>query len=104
MHGQVGAAPRSSSRRVLVSRADGRSRVLDVLLHADETRDLRFPLEGGEPRSHAGWWIAGAAGAAVVIGAVVTGIVLATRPTRYEGNSAGTLNPFVVPASMGGLR
>lgn len=88
--------------RVLVARPGGRSRNLDLLLHENETRDVRFTLEADEKKSHTAWWIAGGAGAVIVVGAVVAAIVLATRPTRFEGSSAGTLNPYVVPAALGG--
>lgn len=88
--------------RVLVARPGGPGRNLDVLLRENETRDLRFPLEGDERKSSATWWIVGGAGAAVVIGAVVTTIFLATRPTRFEGSAAGTLNPYLIPAARGG--
>jgi hypothetical protein len=47
------------------------------------------------------WWFVG--GGAVIAGIAATAIVLSSsRSTKFEGNSSGTLNPYVIPASAPG--
>lgn len=90
--------------RVFIARTGGPSRQIDVLLREGETRDLRVTLE--EKRGMSGWWLVGA-GVLVTAAAVTTAAILASdssSSTRYEGNGAGTLNPYVVPARFGGAR
>jgi hypothetical protein len=86
--------------RVFVRRGGGVSKSFDVLLRDNETRDLRVVLE--EKKGLSPWWIVG--GGVVVAGVITTAAVLASQPTKYEGNAAGTLNPFIVPASLRGAR
>ena len=90
--------------RLVISRADGASKSIDVLLGENETRDLRVTLD--EKRSGVSpWWFVG--GGVVLAGVATAAIVIISnnRPTRFEGSSAGSLNPYVVPASLpGGFR
>ena len=82
--------------RVIIARPSGESKTIDVLLRDNETRDLRVALE--EKKGVSPWWFV--AGGVVLAGATTAVIVVATRPTTFEGNSAGTLNPYVVTASV----
>jgi PEGA domain len=84
--------------RLLITRDGGATKSLDLLLRDNETRDVRVTLD--EKKGISPWWFV--AGGAVLAGAATTAIVLATRPTKFEGNSAGTLPPNVVPAFSGG--
>ena len=90
--------------RLIITRAGGTSKSLDLLLRDNETRDVRVTLDdSGDNKGISAWWFV--AGGAVLAGAATTAIVLATRPTKFEGNSAGTLPPNVVPAfSRGAVR
>ena len=88
----------TGEHRVVISRRDGPSKTVDVLLRDNETRDLRVTLD--EPRSGiSAWWFVG--GGALLAGAA-TVVFVATRPTKFEGSAAGTLNPYVVPAHANG--
>jgi hypothetical protein len=87
--------------RVLVARPGAVSKTVELVLRDDETRDLRVELQ--ERSSISPWWFVGGA-SAVAVGAAVTVLYFVLRPTTFEGNSAGTLNPGVVPASQGVLR
>jgi len=80
--------------RIVVSRRDGRNKAIDVVLRDNETRDLRVALDEGGGGVSA-WWFVG--GGALLAGAA-TAVYFATRPTKFEGSAAGTLNPYVVPA------
>ncbi len=82
--------------RVIIARPGGGSKTIDVLLRENETRDLRVTLD--EKKGVSPWWFV--AGGVVLAGAATTAIVIATRPTAYEGSGAGTLNPYVVTASV----
>ena len=86
--------------RVVISRRDGTTKSLDLLLRDNETRDLRVTLDEKKGGISA-WWFVG--GGAVLAGAA-SAIYFATRPTKFEGNAAGTLNPYVVPAHAGVFR
>jgi hypothetical protein len=88
--------------RVFIARPGGATKAIDILLRDNETRDLRVTL--GEQRRSAGispWWFV--AGGVLAAGAATAAVVVATQPTRFEGNAAGTLNPFVVAASNPGV-
>lgn len=89
------------SHHVQVESSDKTYRAVDLVLREAEVRDLR--LSGGEAKSSgiSPWWFVG--GGVLVAGVATTAILLATRSTRYEGSGAGTLNPYVVPASRGGM-
>ena len=94
---EVELAP--GEHHLVVTRPGGPSRSMDVVLRPNETRDLRITLD--EKRSGVSpWWFVG--GGVVLASAAAIGVFLATRPTSFEGSAAGTLNPFVVPASFGG--
>jgi len=83
--------------RVIIARSGGESRTIDVLLRDNETRDLRVSLE--EKRTGVSpWWFV--TGGVVLAAATTAVVVVATRPTTFEGNAAGTLNPYVVTASV----
>ena len=82
--------------RVIIARTSGESKAIDVLLRDNETRDLRVALD--EKKGVSPWWFV--AGGVVLAGATTAVIVVATRPTTFEGNSAGTLNPYVVTAAV----
>jgi hypothetical protein len=87
--------------RLIITRQGGPSKSLDLLLRDNETRDVRVTLgDSGAAKGISPWWFV--AGGAVLAGAATTAIVLATRPTKFEGNTAGTLPPNVVPASARG--
>lgn len=83
---------------VVIARKDGATRSIDVLLRENETRDLRIELE--EKKGFSPWWIVG--GGVLLAGAATTVAFLMAQPTKFEGSTAGTLNPFVVPASLFG--
>jgi hypothetical protein len=84
---------------IVLSRADGTAKTIDVLLRDNETRDLRITLEAKKGTSP--WWFVG--GGAVIAGIAATAIVLSSsRSTKFEGNASGTLNPYVIPASAPG--
>lgn len=85
---------------VVISRPDGTTKSFDLLLRDNETRDLRVALDEKKGGISA-WWFVG--GGAVLAGAA-SAIYFATRPTKFEGNAAGTLNPYVVPAHAGVFR
>lgn len=94
----IGIELTPGEHRLFIARKDGgASRSLDILLHENETRDLRVVLE--EKKGISPWWFVG--GAALLAGAITTAAIVASQPTTFEGSSAGTLNPFVVPASRG---
>lgn len=83
--------------RVIIARSGGESRTIDVLLRDNETRDLRVSLEEKKNGVSPWWFVTGG----VVLAAATTAVVVvATRPTTFEGNAAGTLNPYVVTASV----
>lgn len=84
---------------VLISRPGGATKSVDVLLRPNETRDMRVSLD--EKKGISPWWFIG--GGVLLAGATAAGIFFATRPTTYEGSNAGTLNPFVIPASRATL-
>jgi len=92
----------AGEHRVVVSRANGATRSFDLLLRASETRDLRVSVE--ERKGISPLWFVG--GGVVLAAAVTTAAILfANRGTRFEGQSAGTIDPFVVSASFrGGAR
>lgn len=92
---EVELAP--GEHRVAITRRDGGSKSLDLLLRENETRDLRVTLD--EKKGPSAWWFVG--GGVVLAGVATTAYLLSTsRSTRYEGSSAGTLNPYVVPAAV----
>jgi hypothetical protein len=92
---EVELAP--GEHRLMITRTGGASKSLDLLLRDNETRDVRVTLDdSGDKKGISAWWFV--AGGAVLAGAATTAIVLATRPTKFEGNAAGTLPPNVVPA------
>lgn len=87
--------------RVAISRGDGASKSLDLLLREGELRDLRVSLD--QKKGPSAWWYVG--GGALLAGAAATAYALSSsRSTRFEGSSSGTLNPYVVPASQRGNR
>ncbi len=78
-----------------VTRSGAEPYQIELVIRARETRSMNVTLEesGGVPT----WvWIAGGA---VVAGATTATILWTNRDTQYEGQSAGTLPPRVVPAS-----
>ena len=89
--GQVSAGEHA----LRVVRDGAESYSTDVVLRDRETRSMNVTLtsSGGIPV----WvWIAGGA---VVAGATTATILWTNRETQYDGQSAGTLPPRVVPAS-----
>jgi hypothetical protein len=90
-----------SGEHVVVIERDGTSvQSLDLLLRDNETRDVRVTIPEKDRRSGGGpspWWYVG--GGVAVVGLTALTVFLVTRPTTFEGSSAGTLNPYVVPAS-----
>lgn len=84
--------------QVVITRSDGGSRTLEILLRENERRDVRVVFE--EKKGLSPWWFIG--GGVLLAGAVTTAAILLSQPTRFEGSGAGTLSPFVVTASMPG--
>lgn len=80
-----------------IARDGAPSKEIDLVLRPDETRDLRVSLPAGRA-GISPWWFVG--GGLVLATATAVGVYFATRPTTFEGSSAGTLNPFVVPAAF----
>ncbi len=77
---------------------------IEALFEHDLLRRLEVSLGGGERRTielapprrkRTGLWGGVGVGSALVVAAVVTGVVLATRPDPL---TEGTLDPFIVPA------
>lgn len=90
----------AGEHRVVVARPDGSSKTMDIVLRPNETRDLRIGFGDERKSSSAGvspWWFV--LGGSVLAAGAAVGVFFATRPTTFEGSSAGTLNPYVVPAS-----
>jgi len=86
--------------RVVLSRADGATKSIDLVLRENESRDLRVSFEKKGGLSP--WWFVG--GGALVAGVVTTALVVSSsRSTTFQGSSSGTLNPYVVPASTHGV-
>ncbi len=90
--------------RVQISRADGATKSLDVLLHDNETRDLRVTVDLAERKGISPWWYVGGGTVIAASAATVAAVILSSQSTKYEGNAAGTLNPYVVTASHGAHR
>lgn len=90
----------SGELTVRVTRPDAKPYESDFVLRPGETRTVNVTLEtsgGGVPT----WvWIAGGV---VVAGATTATLLLTGKETQYDGQSAGTLPPRVVPASYGGF-
>ena len=80
--------------RVTLTRPGGATKTIDVVLRPNETRDYRETLDDHRVSP---WWFVG--GAAVAVAATAVIVFFATRPTTFEGSTAGTLDPFVIPAS-----
>lgn len=97
----VALAP--GEHHVAISRAGGGSKSFDVLLRDRETRDMRVTLEDRKAGLSPWWFIGG--GALLAAGAVTTAVIVgnsSASTTRFEGNSAGTLNPYVIAAAFRG--
>jgi hypothetical protein len=87
--------------RLSVSRPGATAKTMELALRERETRDLRLSL----PEERSGistWWFVG--GGVVLAGAAAATVYAVTRPTQYEGASAGALNPGLIPATLGGSR
>jgi hypothetical protein len=85
----------SGERRVTVSAPDSEPKLIELSLRENEPRELRVSLN----RKSSGispwvWIISGA----VVAGGATTALVIATRPTNYEGTTPGTLQPVFIGA------
>ncbi len=90
----------SGELTVRVTRPDAKPYESDFVLRPGETRTVNVTLEssgGGVPT----WvWIAGGV---VVAGATTATLLWTGKETQYDGQSAGTLPPRVIPASYGGF-
>jgi hypothetical protein len=87
--------------RLSVSRPGAATKTMELALRERETRDLRLSLTE-ERTGISTWWFVG--GGVVLAGAAAATVFAVTRPTQYEGASAGALNPGLVPATFGGSR
>lgn len=88
----------AGEHRIDVSNADGLTKTVEIALRNGETREVHVSL--GEKRGISPWWFVG--GGAVLAGAAGVLVFAVTRPTKYEGANAGTLNPHIVPAGYRG--
>lgn len=84
--------------QVVIARPNGPSKKVTFILKEGETRELRLSLPAEKGLSP--WWFV--IGGVVVAGAATTAIVIATRPTKYEGANVGLLNPGTVTAGYRG--
>lgn len=101
--GPVDAELPPGEHQVVIARPGGSSKTMSILLREGEARDLRVSLPEEQKGGISPWWFV--AGGAILAGAATTTILLATQPTKFEGSTAGTLNPYVVTAGFrGGLR
>lgn len=82
-----------------ISRSGAEPYVADVVVRRDETRSLSIQLKSsGEVPT---WiWVSGGI---VLAGTATAAVLLLTSTKKYEGSSAGTLSPKVIPAfGLGG--
>ena len=84
--------------QVRITRPGGGSKNVAVVLKEGETRELRLSVP--DKKGVSPWWFV--AGGALLAGAATTAIVIATRPTKFEGSTPGTLNPNVISAGYRG--
>jgi hypothetical protein len=92
--GEVQLAP--GEYRITISRKGAITKITDLVLRENESRDLRFSLERRSGNSLP--WVLGALGV-VALGAAGTAAYFAFRPTEYQGAQIGTLNPGIARAN-----
>ncbi|MFO0738114.1 MAG: PEGA domain-containing protein [Labilithrix sp.] len=83
---------------VVVARPGGPTKKVTFVLREGETRELRVTLP--EESKLSPWWFV--VGGVIVAGAATTAIIVATRPTKYEGSNVGLLDPGTVTAGYRG--